>query len=219
MDYYTSHEALLLPYEQSLTRTDSTSGKIYNTSAHFLWIGDRTRFVDSAHVEFCRGIENPIGIKCGPSTNIDDLNKIIDLLNPINEDGKIILITRFGQDNVDKYLPNIIRSINNEGKSVIWSCDPMHGNTIKSKSGKKTRIFDSIINEVKLNFQIHKAEGTQAGGIHLEMTGQNVTECVGGSQLIEDSDLNSRYHTHCDPRLNANQAIELAFLVSDWLTE
>tara|TARA_B100001173_G_scaffold264222_1_gene238788 strand:+ start:1 stop:708 length:708 start_codon:yes stop_codon:yes gene_type:complete len=219
VDYYTSHEALLLPYEQSLTRTDSTSGKIYNTSAHFLWIGDRTRFVDSAHVEFCRGIENPIGIKCGPSTNIDDLNKIIDLLNPINEDGKIILITRFGQDNVDKYLPNIIRSINNEGKSVIWSCDPMHGNTIKSKSGKKTRIFDSIINEVKLNFQIHKAEGTQAGGIHLEMTGQNVTECVGGSQLIEDSDLNSRYHTHCDPRLNANQAIELAFLVSDWLTE
>ena len=125
----------------------------------------------------------------------------------------------FGQDNVDKYLPNIIRSITNEGKSVIWSCDPMHGNTIKSKSGKKTRIFDSIINEVKLNFQIHKAEGTQAGGIHLEMTGQNVTECVGGSQLIEDSDLNSRYHTHCDPRLNANQAIELAFLVSDWLTE
>ena len=219
MDYYTSHEALLLPYEQSLTRTDSTSGKIYNTSAHFLWIGDRTRFVDSAHVEFCRGIENPIGIKCGPSTNIDDLNKIIDLLNPINEDGKIILITRFGQDNVDKYLPNIIRSINYEGKSVIWSCDPMHGNTIKSKSGKKTRIFDSIINEVKLNFQIHKSEGTQAGGIHLEMTGQNVTECVGGSQLIEDSDLNSRYHTHCDPRLNANQAIELAFLVSDWLTE
>ena len=219
VDYYTSHEALLLPYEQSLTRTDSTSGKIYNTSAHFLWIGDRTRFLDSAHVEFCRGIENPIGIKCGPSTNIDDLNKIIDLLNPINEDGKIILITRFGQYNVDKYLPNIIRSINNEGKSVIWSCDPMHGNTIKSKSGKKTRIFDSIINEVKLNFQIHKAEGTQAGGIHLEMTGQNVTECVGGSQLIEDSDLNSRYHTHCDPRLNANQAIELAFLVSDWLTE
>ena len=219
VDYYTSHEALLLPYEQSLTRTDSTSGKIYNTSAHFIWIGDRTRFVDSAHVEFCRGIENPIGIKCGPSTNTDDLNKIIDLLNPVNEDGKIIIITRFGQDNVDKYLPNIIRSINNEGKSVIWSCDPMHGNTIKSKSGKKTRIFDSIINEVKLNFQIHKAEGTQAGGIHLEMTGQNVTECVGGSQLIEDSDLNSRYHTHCDPRLNANQAIELAFLVSDWLTE
>ena len=219
VDYFTSHEALLLPYEQSLTRVDSTSGKIYNTSAHFLWIGDRTRFIDSAHVEFCRGVENPIGIKCGPSTDTDELNAILDLINPMNEDGKITLITRFGEDNVDNFLPNLIRSITREGKSVIWSCDPMHGNTIKSQSGKKTRAFDSIVNEVKQNFQIHKSEGSRAGGIHLEMTGQDVTECIGGSQSIGDSDLNSRYHTHCDPRLNANQAIELAFLISDWLTE
>ena len=219
VDYFTSHEALLLPYEQSLTRVDSTSGKIYNTSAHFLWIGDRTRFIDSAHVEFCRGVENPIGIKCGPSTDTDELNAILDLINPMNEDGKITLITRFGEGNVDNYLPNLIRSITREGKSVIWSCDPMHGNTIKSQSGKKTRAFDSIVNEVKQNFQIHKSEGSRAGGIHLEMTGQDVTECIGGSQSIGDSDLNSRYHTHCDPRLNANQAIELAFLISDWLTE
>ena len=219
VDYFTSHEALLLPYEQSLTRVDSTSGKIYNTSAHFLWIGDRTRFIDSAHVEFCRGVENPIGIKCGPSTDTDELNAILDLINPMNEDGKITLITRFGEDNVNNYLPNLIRSITREGKSVIWSCDPMHGNTIKSQSGKKTRAFDSIVNEVKQNFQIHKSEGSRAGGIHLEMTGQDVTECIGGSQSIGDSDLNSRYHTHCDPRLNANQAIELAFLISDWLTE
>lgn len=219
VNYYTSHEALLLPYEQSLTRVDSTSGKIYNTSAHFLWIGDRTRFIDSAHVEYCRGIENPIGIKCGPSTKTDELNKILDIINPMNEDGKITLITRFGENNVDRYLPNLIRSISKEGKSVIWSCDPMHGNTIKSQSGKKTRAFDSIINEVKNNFQIHRSEGSRAGGIHLEMTGQDVTECIGGSQSIKHSDLNSRYHTHCDPRLNANQAIELTFLISDWLTE
>ena len=219
VNYYTSHEALLLPYEQSLTRVDSTSGKIYNTSAHFLWIGDRTRFIDSAHVEYCRGIENPIGIKCGPSTDTDELNKILDIINPMNEEGKITLITRFGENNVDKYLPNLIRSISKEGKSVIWSCDPMHGNTIKSQSGKKTRAFDSIINEVKNNFQIHRSEGSRAGGIHLEMTGQDVTECIGGSQSIKHSDLNSRYHTHCDPRLNANQAIELTFLISDWLTE
>ena len=219
VNYYTSHEALLLPYEQSLTRVDSTSGKLYNTSAHFLWIGDRTRFIDSAHVEYCRGIENPIGIKCGPSTKTDELNKILDIINPMNEDGKITLITRFGENNVDRYLPNLIRSISKEGKSVIWSCDPMHGNTIKSQSGKKTRAFDSIINEVKNNFQIHRSEGSRAGGIHLEMTGQDVTECIGGSQSIKHSDLNSRYHTHCDPRLNANQAIELTFLISDWLTE
>tara|TARA_S200000501_G_scaffold115678_1_gene108708 strand:+ start:658 stop:2004 length:1347 start_codon:yes stop_codon:yes gene_type:complete len=219
VNYYTSHEALLLPYEQSLTRVDSTSGKIYNTSAHFLWIGDRTRFIDSAHVEYCRGIENPIGIKCGPSTKTDELNKILDIINPMNEDGKITLITRFGENNVDRYLPNLIRSISKEGKSVIWSCDPMHGNTIKSQSGKKTRAFDSIINEVKNNFQIHRSEGSRAGGIHLEMTGQDVTECIGGSQSIKHSDLNSRYHTHCDPRLNANQAIELTFLISDWLKE
>ena len=205
--------------ENNLIDIDSTSGKIYNTSAHFLWIGDRTRFIDSAHVEFCRGVENPIGIKCGPSTDTDELNAILDLINPMNEDGKITLITRFGEGNVDNYLPNLIRSITREGKSVIWSCDPMHGNTIKSQSGKKTRAFDSIVNEVKQNFQIHKSEGSRAGGIHLEMTGQDVTECIGGSQSIGDSDLNSRYHTHCDPRLNANQAIELAFLISDWLTE
>ena len=217
VSYYTSHEALLLPYEEALTRVDSTSGDVYNTSAHFVWIGDRTRFKDSAHVEFCRGIQNPIGIKCGPSLEPDDLIQFLDILNPKDEAGRITLITRFGHDKVKDYLPQLIRKVQEEGRSVVWSCDPMHGNTIKSSDGVKTRRFDQILAEVKKNIQIHKAEGSYAGGIHLEMTGQNVTECTGGLDDISEADLSDRYHTHCDPRLNANQAIELAFLLADEL--
>lgn len=215
--YYTSHESLLLPYEESLTRIDSTSGEVYNTSAHFLWIGDRTRFVDSAHIEFCRGIKNPLGIKCGPTLDPDELIKLIDILNPNNELGRITLITRFGHKKVEKYLPNLIRKINEHGKSVVWSCDPMHGNTIKNKNGIKTRPFEYIIDEVINNIKVHQSEGSHAGGIHLEMTGQNITECTGGLDKISDANLSDRYRTHCDPRLNANQAIELAFLISDEL--
>jgi 3-deoxy-7-phosphoheptulonate synthase len=217
--YFTSHEALLLPYEEALTRVDSTSGAVYNTSAHFLWIGDRTRFIDSAHIEYCRGIQNPLGIKCGPTADPENLLKLIDILNPMNESGKITLITRFGYGNVEKFLPPLIKTIEKEGKNVIWSCDPMHGNTIKSDSGRKTRRFDNILQEVKSNIEVHQSEGSHAGGIHLEMTGQNVTECTGGLDDITDSDLNDRYHTHCDPRLNANQAIELAFLIGDGLNK
>ena len=217
VSYFTSHEALLLPYEEALTRVDSTSGDVYNTSAHFVWIGDRTRFKDSAHVEFCRGIQNPIGIKCGPSLNPDDLIQFLEILNPKDEAGRITLITRFGHDKVKNYLPKLIRKVQEEGRSVVWSCDPMHGNTIKSSDGVKTRRFDQILSEAKENIQIHKAEGSYAGGIHLEMTGQNVTECTGGLDDISEADLSDRYHTHCDPRLNANQAIELAFLIADEL--
>ena len=217
VSYYTCHEALLLPYEEALTRVDSTSGDVYNTSAHFVWIGDRTRFKDSAHVEFCRGIQNPIGIKCGPTLDPDDLIRFLDILNPKDEAGRITLITRFGHDKVKDYLPQLIRKVQEEGRSVVWSCDPMHGNTIKSSEGVKTRRFDQILSEAKENIQIHKAEGSYAGGIHLEMTGQNVTECTGGLDDISEADLSDRYHTHCDPRLNANQAIELAFLIADEL--
>ena len=217
VSYYTSHEALLLPYEEALTRVDSTSGDVYNTSAHFVWIGDRTRFKDSAHVEFCRGIQNPIGIKCGPSLDPDDLIQLLDILNPKDEAGRITLITRFGHNKVKDYLPQLIRKVQEEGRSVVWSCDPMHGNTIKSSDGVKTRRFDQILSEAKDNIQIHKVEGSYAGGIHLEMTGQNVTECTGGLDDISEADLSDRYHTHCDPRLNANQAIELAFLIADEL--
>ena len=216
-DYYTCHEALLLPYEEALTRTDSTTGDIYDTSAHFVWIGDRTRFENSAHVEFCSGIQNPIGIKCGPSVDYDELIKIIDKLNPNNDPGRITLIARYGNDRVEKYLPKLIKQVKNEGRSVVWSCDPMHGNTIKSSEGTKTRPFSEILSEVKKNIQIHDAQGSWFGGIHLEMTGQNVTECTGGIDEISESELKDRYHTHCDPRLNANQAIELAFLISDEL--
>jgi len=216
-DYYTCHEALLLPYEEALTRTDSTTGDIYDTSAHFVWIGDRTRFENSAHVEFCSGIQNPIGIKCGPSVDYDELIKIIDKLNPNNDAGRITLIARYGNDRVEKYLPKLIKQVQNEGRSVVWSCDPMHGNTIKSSEGTKTRPFSEILSEVKKNIQIHDAQGSWFGGIHLEMTGQNVTECTGGIDEISESELKDRYHTHCDPRLNANQAIELAFLISDEL--
>ena len=216
-EYYTCHEALLLPYEEALTREDSTTGDIYDTSAHFVWIGDRTRFPNSAHVEFCSGIQNPIGIKCGPTLNLDDLMKILDKLDPENSPGKITLISRYGSDKVQDYLPKLIKRISDEGRSVVWSCDPMHGNTVKSSNGTKTRPFENILDEVKNNIKIHNSLGSLLGGIHLEMTGQNVTECTGGIDDISESDLKDRYHTHCDPRLNANQAIQLAFLIADEL--
>ena len=216
-EFYTSHEALLLGYEQALTRVDSTTGDWYDTSAHMVWIGDRTRQLDGAHVEFCRGIKNPIGLKCGPSLEDDDLLRLIATLNPENIPGRLTLICRFGADKVAEKLPRLIRAVEREGAKVVWSSDPMHGNTIKSQSGFKTRPFDRILKEVSAFFDVHRAEGTHAGGVHFEMTGQNVTECLGGAQAISDQDLSSRYHTHCDPRLNASQALELAFLMAEGL--
>jgi len=215
VNFFTSHEALLLPFEESMTRIDSTTGEYHDTSAHFVWIGDRTRQLEGGHVEFCRGIKNPIGLKCGPSLKTTELIRLCNILNPENEKGKITLITRFGHDNVEKFLPKLIRSIKKEGLNVVWSCDPMHGNTIKSANGFKTRPFNNVVKEVKNVFTVHQAEGSFAGGLHIEMTGQNVTECTGGAQKISDQDLSHRYHTHCDPRLNASQALELAFLISD----
>jgi 3-deoxy-7-phosphoheptulonate synthase len=216
-DFYTSHEALLLGYEQAMTRVDSTSGDHYATSGHMIWIGDRTRQPNYAHVEYFRGIRNPIGLKCGPSLKPDELMKLIDMLNPENEAGRLTLICRFGNDKVFENLPGLVRAVKAAGKTVVWSCDPMHGNTITSGNGYKTRPFDRILGEVKNFFAVHEAEGTYAGGIHLEMTGKNVTECTGGARAITDIDLADRYHTHCDPRLNAEQAIEMAFLVADLL--
>ena len=215
VNFYTSHEALLLPFEESMTRVDSTTGEHHDTSAHFVWIGDRTRQPDGGHVEFCRGIKNPIGLKCGPSLKPEELVKLCNILNPENEPGRLTLISRFGAENVDKFLPKLIKAVKKEGLNVIWSCDPMHGNTIKSETGFKTRPFNNIVKEVKKVFAIHQSEGTYAGGLHIEMTGQNVTECTGGAQKISEKDLSHRYHTHCDPRLNASQALELAFLISD----
>jgi 3-deoxy-7-phosphoheptulonate synthase len=215
--FYTSHEALLLPYEQALTRRDSLTGEWYDTSAHFLWIGDRTRFVGSAHVEFLRGVGNPIGIKCGPSLEPDALLALLDTLNPARNPGRITLISRFGHDKVEAGLPRLIRAVQREGHPVVWSCDPMHGNVIKAESGYKTRPFDRILAEVRGFFAVHRAEGTHAGGIHVEMTGQDVTECTGGAVAITDEGLADRYHTHCDPRLNAAQSLELAFLLAEML--
>ena len=215
VNFWTSHEALLLPFEESMTRTDSTTGENHDTSAHFVWIGDRTRQLDGGHVEFCRGIENPIGIKCGPTLKADDLINLCNRINPQNEKGKITLISRFGCDNVSKHLPKLIRAIKKEGLNVIWSCDPCHGNTMQASTGFKTRPFNSVLKEVKNVFACHQSESSYAGGLHIELTGQNVTECTGGAQKISEKDLSSRYHTHCDPRLNANQALELAFLISD----
>jgi 3-deoxy-7-phosphoheptulonate synthase len=215
-DFYTSHEALLLGYEQAMTRVDSTSGDWYDTSGHMVWIGDRTRQPDHAHVEFCRGIKNPIGVKCGPSTTPEGLLKLLEILDPDHEPGRITLIARFGAGKVNEHLPRLIRAVKQDGRKVVWSCDPMHGNTV-SANGYKTRPFDLILQEVREFFGVHAAEGTHAGGIHLEMTGQNVTECTGGARAISDTDLKDRYHTHCDPRLNAEQAIEMAFLVADLL--
>lgn len=215
-DFYTSHEALLLGYEEALTRVDSTSGDWYATSGHMIWIGDRTRQPDHAHIEYCRGIKNPLGLKCGPSLTPDGLMELIDLLNPDNEPGRLTLIARFGSDKVAEHLPKLVRAVKKEGRNVVWSSDPMHGNTIEA-AGYKTRPFDRILKEVQTFFEVHRAEGTHPGGIHVEMTGKNVTECTGGARAITAEDLQDRYHTHCDPRLNADQAIELAFLVSDLL--
>jgi 3-deoxy-7-phosphoheptulonate synthase len=215
--FYTSHEALLLPYEQALTRRDSLTGDWYDCSAHMVWIGDRTRFPGSAHIEFCRGIGNPLGMKCGPSLSPDDLLRLLDTLNPAREPGRMTLISRFGDDKVETGLPPLVRAVAREGHPVVWSCDPMHGNVIKSNSGYKTRPFDRILREVKGFFAVHRAEGTHAGGIHIEMTGQDVTECIGGAVAISHEALADRYHTHCDPRLNAAQSLELAFLLAEML--
>ena len=216
-NFYTAHEALLLNYEQALTRVDSTTGDWYDTSAHMLWIGDRTRQLDHAHVEFMRGIGNPIGMKCGPSTDPDELIRLIDTLNPDNIPGRLTLISRMSSEKVLDLLPPLVRRVRDEGRSVVWVCDPMHGNTIKASSGYKTRPFDRILIEVRGFFDVHQAEGTHAGGVHFEMTGQNVTECTGGAVAITDADLSARYHTHCDPRLNAQQSLELAFLLAEEL--
>ena len=216
-DFYTSHEVLLLGYEEALTRVDSTSGDWYATSGHLVWIGDRTRQPDHAHVEFCRGIRNPIGMKCGPSLDPDELLELIEILNPENEPGRLTLICRFGADNVEKYLPPLVRAVEREGRKVVWSCDPMHGNTIKAATGYKTRPFDRVLSEVSRFFDVHRAEGTHPGGVHVEMTGKDVTECIGGATAIGETDLSDRYHTHCDPRLNADQALELAFLIAERL--
>jgi 3-deoxy-7-phosphoheptulonate synthase len=215
--FYTSHEALLLPYEQAMSRQDSLTGQWYDTSAHMLWIGDRTRFAGSAHVEFLRGVGNPIGVKCGPSLEPDVLLGLLDTLNPAREAGRITLISRFGNDKVEAGLPRLVRAVQREGHPVVWSCDPMHGNVIKAESGYKTRPFDRILGEVKGFFAVHRAEGTHAGGVHIEMTGQDVTECTGGAVAITDEGLADRYHTHCDPRLNAAQSLELAFLLAEML--
>jgi 3-deoxy-7-phosphoheptulonate synthase len=215
--FFTSHEALLLQYEQALTRQDSLTGQWYDTSAHMLWIGDRTRFDGSAHVEYLRGVGNPIGMKCGPSLEPDALLRLLDVLNPAREAGRMTLISRFGHDKVEAGLPRLVRAVEREGHSVVWSCDPMHGNVIKSDSGYKTRPFERILAEVRGFFAVHRAEGTHAGGIHIEMTGQDVTECTGGAVAITDAGLADRYHTHCDPRLNAAQSLELSFLLAEML--
>lgn len=214
---YTSHEALLLGYEEALTRRDSISGDWYDCSAHMLWIGDRTRQPDHAHVEFLRGVQNPIGIKVGPTTQVSDLERLLAILNPDNEAGRVTLIARMGADKITEFLPPLVRAVKASGQQVIWSSDPMHGNTIKASSGYKTRSVDAVLREMKGFFEVHKAEGTHAGGVHFEMTGQNVTECIGGAYQITEHDLGDRYHTHCDPRLNGEQALELAFLIADTL--
>ena len=217
VDFYTSHEALLLEYEEALCRLDSTSGKWIAGSGHMIWIGDRTRQPDGAHVEFCRGVQNPIGLKCGPTTTPEDLKVLMAKLNPENEAGRLTLIARFGAGNVGDHLPRLIKTVREEGAKVVWTCDPMHGNTIKSSTGFKTRPFESVLREVQEFFAIHNAEGTVPGGVHFEMTGQDVTECTGGVRAVTDEDLSSRYHTACDPRLNASQSLELAFLVAEEL--
>jgi 3-deoxy-7-phosphoheptulonate synthase len=218
-DFYTSHEALLPAYEEAMTRIDSTSGEWYNTSAHMLWIGDRTRDPEDAHIEFLRGIGNPVGCKCGPTMDPDSLLRVIDALNPENEAGRLTLITRMGNQGVEEHLPKLIRAVEREGRTVVWSCDPMHGNTVKADNGYKTRPFERVRDEVERCFAVHKAEGTYLGGIHLELTGKDVTECVGGAQAITEKDLADRYHTHCDPRLNSDQSLELAFLIAEMLKD
>ena len=215
--FYTSHEALLLGYEQSMTRIDSTTGEWYDTSGHMLWIGDRTRQIDGAHVEFLRGVGNPLGVKVGPSMTTKDLLALIDVLNPENISGRLTLISRMGATAVREKLPPLVRAVKRQDRRIVWSCDPMHANTVKSGVGFKTRDFQSILDEVRGFFDVHLAEDTYAGGVHVEMTGQDVTECIGGGQQISEDDLSDRYHTHCDPRLNASQSLELAFLTAQML--
>ena len=218
VEFYTSHESLLLEYEEALCRLDSTSGKWLAGSGHMIWIGDRTRQPDGAHVEFARGVLNPVGLKCGPTTTAEDLKVLMARLNPANEAGKLTLIARFGAGKVGDHLPRLIKAVQEEGANVLWTCDPMHGNTVKSATGYKTRPFDQVLREVQEFFAIHKAEGTVPGGVHFEMTGQDVTECTGGLRDVSEEDLSDRYHTACDPRLNASQSLELAFLVAEELT-
>lgn len=217
--FYTSHEALLLPYEQALTRVDSTTGDWYDVSAHYLWIGDRTRQPGGAHVEFLRGVKNPLGIKCGPTSDPDELIKLLDILNPGNEAGRITLISRVGAGKSAEHMPKLIRRIKAEGRMVVWCCDPMHGNTIKTDNGYKTRDFNSVLTEVKDFFAVHRSEGTHPGGVHFELTGQNVTECIGGAEAITAERLSENYITACDPRLNASQGLELAFLLAEMLKD
>lgn len=214
-DFYTSHEALLLPYEEALTRIDSTTGDPYACSAHMLWIGARTNQTEGAQIEYVRGVKNPLGLKCPPSLDPDTLIRLIDIMNPENTAGRLTLIARMGHDQVETKLAPLVRAVQKEGRNVVWSCDPMHGNTIKSSSGYKTRKFEHVLGEVRGFFNVHHAEGTHAGGIHLELTGQDVTECTGGTMSITDENLSDRYHTHCDPRLNATQALEMAFLLAE----
>ncbi|MBU6140539.1 MAG: 3-deoxy-7-phosphoheptulonate synthase class II [Proteobacteria bacterium] len=216
--FFTSHEALLLNYEEAFTRKNKDSGKFYDLSAHMLWIGDRTRNPNEAHVEFMRGISNPIAFKVGPSINKDDLLRLLEILNPENEPGRINLISRMGASKVEELLPTLVKAVKDAGASVVWSCDPMHGNTIKSSTNYKTRKFDDILSEIKSFFAVHQALGTYAGGVHFEMTGQDVTECLGGNQKISELNLQDRYHTHCDPRLNASQSVELAFMIAQELS-
>ena len=217
VEVFTSHEALLLGYEEAMTRVDSLSGDWVDTSAHMLWIGERTRQLDGAHIEFARGIRNPLGLKCGPGMEPDELVRLIDILNPKNEPGRLTLYGRFGADRVAERLPRLMSAVKREGRAVVWATDPMHGNTLTAANGYKTRPFDRILGEVKSFIEIARSEGVHPGGVHLEMTGQNVTECVGGAQAVTEAELSNRYHTHCDPRLNADQALELAFLVAEKL--
>jgi 3-deoxy-7-phosphoheptulonate synthase len=219
VEFFTSHEALLLGYEEALTRVDSTSGDWYDTSAHLIWIGERTRQLDGAHIEFFRGVKNPVGVKCGPTMEPDDLLRLIDALNPKNEAGRLTLYGRFGHDKIAERLPRLLQATKAAGRSVVWAIDPMHGNTLTAANGYKTRPFDRILSEVRSFVQIAEAEGVHPGGVHLEMTGQNVTECLGGARALTEGDLADRYHTHCDPRLNGEQALELAFLVAEKLKE
>ncbi len=216
-DFYTSHEALLLGYDQALTRVDSTTGDWYTCSAHMLWVGERTRQTDGAHVEFLRGIHNPVGVKIGPALEVDDFLRLTEILNPRNDPGRFTAIVRMGADKVATFLPPLLRAVEREGRLVLWACDPMHANTIKSSTGFKTRPFERILLEVQRFFDVHRGEGTYAGGIHCELTGKDVTECTGGAQEITDHALADRYHTHCDPRLNASQSLELAFLIAEEL--
>jgi 3-deoxy-7-phosphoheptulonate synthase len=217
VEFFTCHEALLLGYEEAMTRVDSTSGNWYDTSAHLVWIGERTRQLDGAHVEFCKGIKNPIGVKVGPTMEPDELIRLVDALNPDDEAGKLTLYGRFGSDKIAARLPMLMNATRREGRKVVWAIDPMHGNTLVANNGYKTRPFDRILSEVKSFIEIAEAEGVHPGGVHLEMTGQNVTECLGGARALAEGDLGDRYHTHCDPRLNGEQALELAFLVAEKL--